>query len=95
MLKTKLCYIVHEAVVYFRTYSKGDLESAVKYLEMYVSVAEKAGLKKSLAKACSAVGSMYSTLVSICTSIYVCVCAHMYTVQSCLSLCISHLLSTE
>ena len=44
--------------------SKGEIENAVKFLEMYVSVAEKAGLQNSLAKACSAIGIMYNTLVS-------------------------------
>lgn len=43
--------------------SKGDLESAVKQLEMYVEVAENAGTQ-AMAKACSAIGSMYNTLVS-------------------------------
>ena len=45
--------------------SKGDIENAVKFLEMFVNVTEKAGLKDSLAKACSATGSMYTTLVRI------------------------------
>ena len=45
-------------------YSKGEIGSAVKFLEMYVSVAEKAGLQHSLAKAYSAIGIMYNTLVS-------------------------------
>jgi len=35
----------------------------VKFLELYVDVAEKAGLQNSLAKACSAIGTMYNTLV--------------------------------
>ena len=43
--------------------SKGDIENAVKFLEMFVNVTEKAGLKDSLARACSATGSMYNTLV--------------------------------
>lgn len=45
-------------------YSKGDTGNAVKFLEMYVSVSEKAGLQHSLAKAYSAIGIMYNTLVS-------------------------------
>ena len=44
--------------------SKGETENAVKFLEMYVEVAEKAGLQTSLAKAYSATGIMYNTLVS-------------------------------
>ena len=43
---------------------KGDLENAVQSLELYVGVAEKAGLTKPLAKACSAAGIMFNTLVS-------------------------------
>ncbi len=45
-------------------YSKGDIENAVKFLEMFVEVSESAGLASSLAKACSAVGIMHNTLVS-------------------------------
>ena len=45
-------------------YSKGDIKSAAKFLEMFVSVAEKAGLQESLADACSAIGTMYNTMVS-------------------------------
>ena len=45
-------------------YSKGEIENAVKFLEIHVSVAEKAGLQNSLARACSAIGIMYNTLVS-------------------------------
>ena len=45
-------------------YSKGEIDNAVKFLEMYVSIAEKAGLQHSLAKAYSAIGIMYNTLVS-------------------------------
>lgn len=33
-------------------------------LELYVSVAEKTGLTKLLAKACSAAGIMFNTIVS-------------------------------
>lgn len=43
--------------------SKGDIKSAAKFLEMFVSVAEDAGLKESLADACSATGTMYNTMV--------------------------------
>ena len=35
----------------------------MKFLEMFVNVTEKAGLKSSLAKACSATGSMCNALV--------------------------------
>ena len=49
---------------YVQMHSKGEIENAVKFLEVYVSVAEKAGLQKSLARACSAIGIMYNTLVS-------------------------------
>ena len=50
--------------------SKGDIENAVKFLEMYVDVSEKAGLQSSLAKACSAIGIMHNTLVSDIDIIY-------------------------
>lgn len=43
--------------------SKGDMKNAAKFLEMFVSVAESAGLQDSLADACSAVGTMYNTMV--------------------------------
>ena len=43
--------------------SKGDIKSAAKFLEMFVSVAEGAGLQESLADACSATGTMYNTMV--------------------------------
>ena len=45
-------------------YSKGDLENAVKHLELFVAVAEGGGELKSLAEACSAIGVMHNTLVS-------------------------------
>ena len=44
-------------------YSKGDMKNAAQYLEMFVSVAEGANLQENLADACSAVGTMYNTLV--------------------------------
>lgn len=43
--------------------SKGDTTNAVKFLEMYVGVAERAGLKESLADACSAIGTMFNRMV--------------------------------
>lgn len=42
--------------------SKGDISSAAKFLEMFVSVAEGAGLQDSLADACSAIGTMCNTM---------------------------------
>ena len=57
-------------LIYSFQCSKGEIENAVKFLEMYVSVAEKAGLQTSLAKAYSATGIMYNTLVSH----YACTC---------------------
>ena len=45
--------------------SKGDTENAVRCLELYVEVAEQAMLHDSLAKACSAIGIMHNTLVSL------------------------------
>ncbi len=45
--------------------SKGDTENAVKFLEMFVEVSEVSGLASSLAKACSAIGIMHNTLVSM------------------------------
>ena len=50
---------------FLHSHSNGDIENAVKFLEMYVSVSERAGLPKSLAKACSAIGIMYNTLVCV------------------------------
>ena len=55
-----------EKVLYdisYLSFSKSDIENAVKCLEMYVSVTEKAGLQNALAKACSAIGTMCNTLV--------------------------------
>ena len=39
------------------------MESAVKHLEMYVEVSERAGNQRAMARACSAIGMMYNTLV--------------------------------
>lgn len=38
---------------------------------MFVSVAERAGLQESLADACSAIGTMYNTMVSEAASLQV------------------------
>jgi len=56
-------------------HSKGDLENAVQHLELYVEVAERSGEQEPLAKACSAIGVMYNTLVStiLTHSVPVCV----------------------
>ena len=35
----------------------------MKFLEMYVSVGESAGLQDCLADACSAIGTIYNTMV--------------------------------
>lgn len=43
--------------------SKGDIKNAAKFLEMFVSVAERAGLQESLADACSAIGTLFNTMV--------------------------------
>ena len=48
---------------FFPFSSKGDVENAVKYLEMYVEVAEQSEAQESLAKAYSAIGAMHNTLV--------------------------------
>lgn len=48
---------------WFCVNSKGDINSAAKFLEMFVSVAESAGLQENLADACSAIGTMYNTMV--------------------------------
>ena len=45
-------------------FSKGDIKNATKFLERFVSVAERAGLQDSLADACSAIGTMCNTMVS-------------------------------
>ena len=47
----------------FLSHRKGDLGTAVKQLELYVEVADGAG-PQSMARACSAIGTMYNTLVS-------------------------------
>ena len=39
------------------------METAIKHLEMYVEVAERAGNQRAMARACSAIGMMYNTLV--------------------------------
>lgn len=39
------------------------MSSAAKFLEMFVEVAERAGLQENLADACSAIGTMYNTMV--------------------------------
>lgn len=44
-------------------YSKGDLENAVKCLELYVEVAERSGASEPVANACSAAGIMFNSLV--------------------------------
>lgn len=49
--------------IIYGVYSKGDLDNAVKCLELYVGVAEGGGAKEPLAKACSAAGIMFNTLV--------------------------------
>ena len=46
------------------TCSKGDLDNAVKCLELYVGVAEGGASKEAVAKACSAAGIMFNKLVS-------------------------------
>ena len=46
------------------SFSKGDIKNASKFLEMFVSVAERAGLQDSLADACSAIGTMCNTMVN-------------------------------
>ena len=43
--------------------SKGDLENAVKCLELYVEVAERSGASEPVANACSAAGIMFNSLV--------------------------------
>ena len=37
--------------------------NAIKFLEMYAAVAEKANILGSLAEACNAIGIMYSNMV--------------------------------
>lgn len=41
------------------------MKNASQFLEMFVSVAEGADLQESLADACSALGTMYNTMVTI------------------------------
>ena len=54
------CVLLCCMLVY--VYSKGDLESAIKHLELYVEVADRAG-EQAMARACSAIGIMSNTLV--------------------------------
>ena len=58
-------------------YSLGDIQEAVRCLELYVNVAERVESKEPLAKACSAAGIMFNTLVSGYT-VYI----YMYLSQS-------------
>lgn len=51
-------------IILLHYYSKGDLESAVQCLELYVKVAEKSGATESLAKSCRAAGTIFNTLVN-------------------------------
>ena len=44
--------------------SLGDIQEAVRCLELYVNVAERVESKEPLAMACSAAGIMFNTLVS-------------------------------
>lgn len=48
------------------------MESAIRNLELYVEVANRAGDKQAMAKACSAIGAMYNSLVRIS-------CVYLYT----------------
>ncbi len=57
---------MYSTVMMIVIYSKGDISSAAKFLEMFVSVAEGAGLQDSLADACSAIGTMCNTMVRQC-----------------------------
>ena len=64
--KTSGAYVIPHLVqlcINCLTCSKGDMESAIKHLEMYVEVAERAGNQRAMARACSAIGMMYNTLV--------------------------------
>ena len=45
-------------------YSKGDMEGAIKHLELYVEIANRAGEQEAMGKAYSAIGVMWTTLVS-------------------------------
>ena len=58
-----MLYTTCMVLVDFNSTSKGDIKSAAKFLEMFVSEAEDAGLQDSLADACSAIGTMYNTMV--------------------------------
>ena len=57
-------------------HSKGDIEGAVKCLELYVGVTEKVGDQESQARACSAIGTMCNTLVSEWLYVHVRTCAY-------------------
>ena len=39
------------------------MDSAIKHLELYVEVADRAGDQQAMARACSAIGIMHNTLV--------------------------------
>lgn len=51
----------HSGVFDFR---QGDIESAMKYLEMFVELADRAAQLPEQRSACTSLGSMYNSLVS-------------------------------
>jgi len=48
----------------FILYSQGKIEEAIKYLEMFVEVAERTKNDKATSRACSNLGAMFNSLVS-------------------------------
>ena len=43
--------------------SQGKVEESIKYLEMFVDVAEKSKDDRAISRACSDLGAMFNTLV--------------------------------
>lgn len=44
--------------------SQGKVEESIKYLEMFVDVAEKSKDDRAISRACSDLGAMFNTLVT-------------------------------
>ena len=45
-------------------HSQGKVEESIKYLEMFVEVAEKTQDDKSISRACSHLGAMFNSMVN-------------------------------
>ena len=49
--------------VYIPFSSQGKIEESIKYLEMFVEVAERSKNDKAISRACSDLGAMFNSLV--------------------------------